>query len=393
MLGVTLGGLRKLLPVGLLALAACGSPSGGSGGAAAPDSGNVTSGTGGSTGQGTGGSTATGGSTGTAMDAGDQTQPGTGGTTTGGGTDASVAADTGNAIPWEQQYPREKRRMMLRDEGKNILHYVNFGNPAENWQASTTGASRGMQLIGNGRLLGGQHDGYEEYDLKTGMSLHRYMGTTTQAAYRLANGDTMLSTMGGDVSLVILEAKTDVVKKTIHYAGYNYTRLPRPTPQGTFLVPCDTQLFEGDDTGKVLWKTTAPGWAHIWKAVQLPGGKVVVGTSFGSSLDILDTNHMVIQRIGTKQMPDAATIKPNFFSEFQVLPNGNFITPNWQGHGGGNGASGVQVLEFDPTGKLVWSYKQDAAVYSSIQAVLVLDGLDPQYLHTEAVTGQWTPVK
>jgi hypothetical protein len=250
-----------------------------------------------------------------------------------------------------------------------------------------------MQLIGNGLILGGQTDGYEEYDLKTGASMHRFKGIGTQSAYRLANGDTMLSTTAGGITLVILEAKTDAVKTKIVYGGYNYVRLVRPTPRGTFLVPTDTTLFEGDDQGKILWHVTAPGWQHIWEALEMPNGHVVVGTSVGSSLDILDANHMVIQRIGTKQMPDAATIRPNFFSEFQILPNGNFVTPNWQGHGGGNGASGVQVLEFDPTGKLVWSYKQDATVYSSIQAVMVLDGLDPQYLHTEAVTGQWTPVK
>jgi hypothetical protein len=67
--------------------------------------------------------------------------------------------------------------------------------------------------------------------------------------------------------------------------------------------------------------------------------------------------------------------------------------PNWQGHGPGNGKSGVQVLEFDPAGKLAWSWKQDPAVFSSIQAVLVLDGLDPQRLHVQTDTGQWTPVR
>ena len=217
----------------------------------------------------------------------------------------------------------------------------------------------------------------------------------TESAYRLANGDTMLTTVSPTaITLVMLASNTDAVKNKIVYSGYSYVRMARPTPQGTFLVPADTTLFEGDDKGNVLWHTTSTDWSHIWKALQVPSGKVVVGTAFGSSLDILDaTTHKVVQRIGTKSMPDAATVHPNFFSEFQILPNGNFLTPNWQGHFAGHGDIGIQVLEFDPTGKRVWSWKQDPALYSSIQGVMDLDGLDPEYLHVESVDGTWTPVK
>src|SRR5206468_11416353 len=112
-------------------------------------------------------------------------------------------------------------------------------------------------------------------------------------------------------------------------------------------VPSDTQLFEGDDQGKVLWHTTAPGWFHMFEAIRLPSGNVLVATGYGSSLDVLDpTMHAVIQRIGTKMMPEAATVKPNFFGDIQLLPNGNYLTANWEGHGSGNGGTGLQVLEF-----------------------------------------------
>jgi hypothetical protein len=314
---------------------------------------------------------------------------------TDGATDAGSAAD---APPWELLYPRDKRRMLLRDEGLSNLHYVNLANPAENWTITTTDPARGMQLVGNGVLLGARNDGYEEYELKTGKVLKQVKTfTQTESACRLANGDTMLTQLDkAGIHLTFLEPKTDVVKKTITYAGYGYVRMARPTPQGTFLVPSDTKLFEGDDQGHVMWETTlgSPEWMHIWKATRVPSGNVVLGAAWAASLDILDaTTHKVIQRIGTAALPEAATVKPNFFAEFQILPNGNYVTPNWEGHGAGNGGTGVQVLEFDPAGKLVWQWKQDPAVYSSIQAVMILDGLDPQLLHVETVNGTWTPVK
>jgi hypothetical protein len=314
---------------------------------------------------------------------------------------ADATADAGSAAdgpPWELLYPRDKRRMLLRDEGLSNLHYVNLANPAENWTITTTDPARGMQLVGNGVLLGARNDGYEEYELKTGKVLKQVKTfMQTESACRLANGDTMLTQLDkAGIHLTFLAPQTDVVKNKITYAGYGYVRMARPTPQGTFLVPSDTKLFEGDDQGHVMWETTlgSPEWMHIWKATRVPNGNLILGAAWAASLDILDaTTHKVIKRIGTGALPEAATVKPNFFAEFQILPNGNYITPNWEGHGAGNGTTGVQVLEFDPTGKLVWQWKQDPAVYSSIQAVMVLDGLDPQYLHVETVNGTWTPVK
>ena len=294
---------------------------------------------------------------------------------------------------FELKYPPDQRRMLIRDEGKSTLHYVNLANPAENWATKTTGWARGMQLVGNGVVLGGREDGYEEYDLKTGMVLKQVKSfPNTQSAYRMANGETMLAQNG--TTLSFLEPKTDVVKHKISYAGYGYIRMVRPTPQGTFLLPADQNLAEGDADGKILWSLHQPGWGHIWEALRLPDQRIVVGSAFGATLDFLDpTTHMIVQSFGGKKMAEAATVNPNFFAEFQVLPNGNFITSNWQGHGGSNGGKGLQIVEFDPTGKVVWSYKQDPAMYSSIQGVMVLDSLDTQVLHIESVNGMWTPVR
>jgi hypothetical protein len=124
-------------------------------------------------------------------------------------------------------------------------------------------------------------------------------------------------------------------------------------------------------------------------------GDTLVCSGFGSSCDVVDKmTHKVTFRFGTKQMPMAAAVKPNFFAEFEILPNGNLVTSNWQGHGGGNGTSGLQVLEFDPTGKLVWSWKQDPTIFSSIQGVQVMDGKDPAHLYVQetSVDSTWQPV-
>ena len=43
---------------------------------------------------------------------------------------------------------------------------------------------------------------------------------------------------------------------------------------------------------------------------------------------------------------------------FQLLPNGNIVLANWQGHGTGFGNSGVQLMEFNVAGEMVWSWSK-----------------------------------
>src|SRR5690606_20335278 len=84
---------------------------------------------------------------------------------------------------------------------------------------------------------------------------------------------------------------------------------------------------------------------------------------------------------------------PYFYSGFQILENGNYVVANWQGHGPTHGASGMQVLEYNAQHEKVWHWNQDAERISSLQGVIVLDGLDLNYLHVEDASGKLAPVK
>ena len=312
-----------------------------------------------------------------------------------------------NSTNWNETiYPPTKRKMLIRDEGNPHLAIVDLSqaNPIV-WTTPAEGPwARGAQLIGNNEILGGTSNGYQVFDYTTGKIVKTVNGFgNTQSAYRMANGETML-TQSGTV-LTFLD-KNDQKAHQISYPGHGYVRLARPTRNGTFLVPNDTTVFEGDASGKVLWSVTggAPGWGHVWEALMLGppvgggswnDGDTVLCTAFGSSCDVIDkTTHKVTFRWGTKQMANAAMFNPNFFSEFEILPNGNIFTPNWQGHGGGNGGSGIQVIEFDPKGNVTWFWKQAPGTFSSIQGVQVLDGKNPMYLHVQETStdSTWQPV-
>jgi hypothetical protein len=306
------------------------------------------------------------------------------------------ANTTLNSTNWDEtKYPFATRRMLLRDEGDPHMHLTDLGNPANDWSTPAGGPwARAMQFIGNNQILGGRNDGYEVFDLTTG-AIVKTVNTfgNTQSAYRMANGETMLVRSG--TTLTFLD-KNDQVAHEISYPGYGYVRVGRPTRNGTFLIPADQTVFEGDANGNVLWTDSGEdGWGHIWEPLLMASGDTLLCTAFGASCDIIDkTTHKVTFRYGTKNMPMADMFKPNFFSEYQILWNGNIITSNWQGHGAGNGNSGIQVIEFNPAGDVVWSYKQDPAVFSSIQGVMVIDGMDPANLYVQETSpdSTWQPV-
>ena len=110
---------------------------------------------------------------------------------------------------------------------------------------------------------------------------------------------------------------------------------------------------------------------------------------YGAFVVELDGNGKTIRKFGGKEsVPEK--VRPFFYAMFQLLPNAHVVLANWQGHGPGFGSSGVQLLEFDAAGEIVWAWSK-ADLISSLQGVLVLDGLDTGRLHDER-NGVMAPV-
>jgi hypothetical protein len=171
----------------------------------------------------------------------------------------------------------------------------------------------------------------------------------------------------------------------ISFPSLGNFRLFRRTPQGTFLVGAGNKLAEVNWNKETLWEMTFPGTnLYVYQGVKLADGKLAVSQGYGSTLLLVDpASKKILSTIGGTQQPDASTIVPNFYAGFQILSNGHFVITNWQGHGAGNGGKGIQLLEYDETGKLVWKWKQDANLVSSLHHVIVLDGLDTTKLHDD----------
>jgi hypothetical protein len=286
-----------------------------------------------------------------------------------------------------------KRRLLLRDEGLSQLSYIDLGNRQNNWYMPVP-PGRDLQLVGDGKVLIGTGSGYEERDVKTGNKVKELTSfSNTISARRLSNGNTLLVGLNWQDKKGIVLAEVDGhgnTKRLINYADFNYVRLVRETPAGNFLITADTTVFEGNANGDILWraKITSQKRPHAWQALRLNNGNTVVASGYAGNFQIFDTKGKMIATISGPE-----EVNPNFYAGFQVLDNGNFVVTNWQGHGPKYGASGTQLLEYTPSGKLVWSWKQDPEKFSSLQGVIVLDGLDLNHLHVENSEGKLSPVK
>lgn len=280
------------------------------------------------------------------------------------------------------------RQFLLRDEGLSQLSYVDVAHPEKNWYVPIP-VGRDLQLVGQGRVMVGTGDGYEEHDIKTGekvSELTTFKGNI--AARRLRNGNTLLTGLNwqGKEGLVLVEVGQDgLVKKTIHYPGFTYVRLVRQTALDNFMIAAEDEVFEGKADGTIAWRASLDSRRksqHAWQAVRLANDHTVVSGGYSANLQILDQKGTLLATLS-----GPAEVNSYFYAGFQILKNGNIVVTNWQGHGKDMGAKGTQLLEYSPAGALLWSWKQDAAHFSSIQGVIVLDGLDINRPHAEGKDG------
>ncbi|HZP61631.1 MAG TPA: hypothetical protein VFB27_15000 [Opitutaceae bacterium] len=292
------------------------------------------------------------------------------------------------------------------DEGLSNLMRVDEKSPKKNWLVHIgKDHPRDMQLIGGNRLLISHDQGYAIFDLTTGkllkdVSLYHdissvrclpnghllVIGVDFDLAKKNKGDNPLGDPTGRHVIFAEFDANDKVVRRTA-YIG-DYARLVRETAQGTFLCGCNTMFREGDANGNWIREIPVEGFTHAWKAVRLPNGDTLMSAGYGTSqkkgssfMVEVDATGKIVRKFGAAgDVPPE--VHPYFYATFQLLPNGDVVVANWQGHRAGHNYSGVQILEFDPKGAIVWEWS-DRAFVSSVQAVLVLDGLDPAVLHDE----------
>lgn len=294
-----------------------------------------------------------------------------------------------------------KHRFLLADEGTGKIVHIDQFNPANNWSMQpAVGWHRDMQLVGKNRVMVTlETEGkYCELNLANGAVLKTSPALVKAAhgmsAIRLPNGNTQF--IGVDIvtgltgTTLVEYDSTDKLIRKFSWPNTSGMRLARRTPAGTFLFGTDTQVCEGDSTGRVIWQKTVPGAGTVYQAVRLANGNTLATNGYGKALYEINSSGTVRKTYGGATQPGADSIVPNFYCGFQVLKNKHIVVANWEGHGPGHGGTGIQVLEYDTAGTLVWRFK-DPTLFSSIHGLLFIDSLDTKYLYSDKNGGVLMP--
>lgn len=299
------------------------------------------------------------------------------------------------------------RRLLLNDEGSSAVHHLDLDQPERTW--SFSGPGRDLQLIGADRVLRSTPQGYVELRLADGklereVSLPGLQGI--ESARRLPSGNTVV--LGNGENGVFLseldERGRPIEGRLLVCAGALKGRLLRRTSAGSWLFCSDTAgrrvIHEADFSSgaRELYRVPSDVPADsMVKAVRVAPDRVLVSSGYTASLLLIDTARgAVVKTIGGKQQAEPAHLRralsPNFFSGFQMLPGGELLIANWQGHGPSHAADGYQVVMYAPSGELLWTFDQtEYPRMTSLNNVIALDGLDTSRLHDEP-NGVLTPI-
>lgn len=280
------------------------------------------------------------------------------------------------------------------DESRSQLHFVDQNDHSKDWNINLPYRCRDYQLIGNQQLLLSGGDGYYIYDLTTKKMIKEFHNTTysnTQSVRRTTDGHTFIGcTNSANNGFVITELDAnDKAVKTAAFSGMKDLRLMRFSSKNTLLFGGANTAVEADMTGKIYRKISIPNTTNVYQILERPNGELLISNGYSVNVGIYDINGNLVKRFGGNPAPES-NLNYNFFGGIQVLKNGNIVISNWTGHNSGDSSNGVQLLEFNSKGDLVWSWK-DPNLTGSVHGVIVMDGVDPNKFYDDR-TGVLQPV-
>ena len=270
--------------------------------------------------------------------------------------------------------PPSTRSFIAVDEGLDRLIRVAPSEPSTEWTLPLEEKCRTLQLLPNGAILAVTDSGYMEVDINRGTIIRSVYLFSSGAisAQRLPNGHTFLGGINLDNARGVTFVQVDAENRpfrSVCFSG-DYVRRSTLTPADTILFTCDSCVYEGDWSGRILREFTAPGFKHAWKAVRLDGDRTLISAGYGAFAVEFSKDSRILRR--WECTASHSVVRPNFFGDFCQLYNGGLLICNWLGHGTDLGGTGYPLLEFSPDGELISGW-QDAKRTSSLQTFVILD--------------------
>ena len=147
---------------------------------------------------------------------------------------------------------------------------------------------------------------------------------------------------------------------------------------GHFLVGSGNSLVELDEQGKEVARLMTGGSPTYMGLKTADGTYYATNGHAGQLLSFAAGGQKKV--IGGKMSPSASMVQVYQPGQFQILQNGNIVITNWTAEDGG---MGKQLVEYDPEGKMVWSWDDPMVRPQGMETLIVFDNLDPMVLNDD----------
>jgi outer membrane protein assembly factor BamB len=252
---------------------------------------------------------------------------------------------------------------LISEEGKLLWQY-----PADK--------CNDIWVLQNGNLLFNTGKGVKEVSRDKKVVFDYNSQSEIYACQRLANGNTFIGECNSGLLLEVAP-NGEIVKKIPLLpdgvdGGYAYMRNARKLENGNYLVAHYglDKVCEYDSMGNIVKEIAITGGPH--SVIRLPNGNTLIACSDHNGepriVDV-DPSGATVWQITKNELPG---IELKFMTGMEILPNGNLVFTNWQGHN----PSGPMVHAFEITRdkQVIWQYT-DTTVLKTMSSIQVLDSI------------------
>lgn len=272
-----------------------------------------------------------------------------------------------------------RHRFLAMDFWYGKIHYVDQFDASRNWDIACGGGVQDMQMYAPDRLLFTKANGFSIVDLKTQKVIQETRVAelaTITTAWRMSDGRTLLGANRKEgVTIFELSPDVRVLSKTV-FPQLQHLRVMRPTSQGTLLLAVTggaaevTIKADVPEAKRLIRQFKTPKQTtHPYMTVRMNNDHTLVAGGDAPVLFEYAADGTLLRELIAPQPPGKQN---THYAGVHVMANGNVVQANWLGHNAKDRKQGWSLMEFDPSGKVVWYWDPPVAAAGSINNIIVL---------------------